>query len=128
MNKKWKQELRKTGSIIVSIALLGNLTACGAESSGYAEAGDILNMEEETLKEVLTASVAPAHSSTDGKEEIVYVLADAEGGVNKVIVSDWLKCKRRGNIQPGREYGFMGYRRIGYLLSGNYKGRSSGSG
>ncbi len=91
MNKKWKQELRKTGSIIVSIALLGNLTACGAESSGYAEAGDILNMEEETLKEVLTASVAPAHSSTDGKEEIVYVLADAEGGVNKVIVSDWLK-------------------------------------
>lgn len=91
MNTKWKQGLMKTGSIIISIALLGNLAACGEETSGYAEAGEILNLEEEALKEVLTSSVAAVHSSTDGKEETVYVLADAEGGVNKVIVSDWLK-------------------------------------
>lgn len=88
MNRKWKQGLRKAGSIAISIALLGNLTACGKEP---ADAGEILTMEETALKEVLTATVAAAHSSTDGKEEIVYVLADAEGSVNKVIVSDWLK-------------------------------------
>ena len=31
------------------------------------------------------------HSSRSGKEETVYILADAKGDVNKVIVSNWIK-------------------------------------
>ena len=31
------------------------------------------------------------HSDTDGKEETVYVIADANGKPDQVIVSEWLK-------------------------------------
>lgn len=88
-----KKEWMKMGSLFMGIALVGNLTACGnaSEEPASSYADGILNVEEEALKDVITEQIPVAHSSTDGKEETVYILADANGNTNQIIVSDWLK-------------------------------------
>lgn len=89
MKKVWM----KMGSLFMGIVLAGNLTACSNahEELASSDTDGILNMEEEALKDVITEQIPVAHSSTDGKEETVYILADANGNTNQVIVSDWLK-------------------------------------
>lgn len=81
---------KKTISIILSAAMVLGMTGCKKEET--AEAPRITNEnQEQVLEEVLKAQVSPSHSSHAGKEETVYVLADAKGSVDQVIVSDWLK-------------------------------------
>lgn len=91
-NKKGKEYLKRTGSIVMCAALVCTLTACGtdtAETQVTKEA--VLTETEAKLEKQLTKQLNASHSSTDGKEETVYVLADANGNTQKVIVSDWLK-------------------------------------
>ena len=69
--------------------LTGYGSSTGASSSegadGSATAADpVTTAAEQLLK----------HSDTAGKEETVYVIADANGKANKVIVSEWLKNQK----------------------------------
>ena len=82
---------------------LTTLTGCGSSTGasssegadGSATAADpVTTAAEQLLK----------HSDTAGKEETVYVIADANGKANKVIVSEWLKN------QKGSEQRRAGYR------------------
>ncbi len=52
--------------------------------------------EEEVLTKILTNQVS-SNSENAGKEETVYVVADATGNTEKVIVSDWLKNSNGAN-------------------------------
>ena len=72
---------------------LTTLTGCGSSTGasssegadGSATAADpVTTAAEQLLK----------HSNTAGKEETVYVIADANGKANKVIVSEWLKNQK----------------------------------
>lgn len=72
---------------------LTTLTGCGSSTvasssegaDGSATAADpVTTAAEQLLK----------HSDTAGKEETVYVIADANGKANKVIVSEWLKNQK----------------------------------
>lgn len=88
-NVKPMKTLKKAGCLILSTTLLLNLTACGKEAAD--ETAEVLNADEQALQETITSQFAATHSSTGGKEETVYILADASGNPEKVIVSDWLK-------------------------------------
>ena len=72
---------------------LTTLTGCGSSTGasssegadGSATAADpVTTAAEQLLK----------HSDTAGKEETVYVIADANGKADKVIVSEWLKNQK----------------------------------
>lgn len=113
MNKNRKTVGRKEqltvknprGAKVICLALSTAmiLTACGTQeesSSGAVSAVTSVITEEnqeQVLKGLLNAQVNPSHSSEAGKEETVYVLADARGGVDQVIVSDWLKNSSGGS-------------------------------
>ena len=72
---------------------LTTLTGCGSSTGasssegadGSATAADPVTPAAEQLLK---------HSDTAGKEETVYVIADANGKANKVIVSEWLKNQK----------------------------------
>ncbi len=88
----------RTFSRALSLVLVGtltlSLTACGSggKEAVPANAGAAdLGKEEEILVQALDGQVKASHSSESGKEETVYVLADAKGSINKVIVSNWMK-------------------------------------
>ena len=93
-NPKWKRA--------VSLALCGALAmtaaACGTEGADAVSAGTSAG-EEIILEQALNGQVK-SHSSQTGKEETVYVLADAQGGINQVIVSSWVKNGEGSNILP----------------------------
>lgn len=85
-----KKKMVKIVSVMLSLTLVLGLAGCG---KAEAEQASVITNEnqEKVLDEVLNAQVNSSHSSKAGKEETVYVLADAKGGVNQVIVSEWLK-------------------------------------
>lgn len=78
--------------------LVFSLAGCGKGNADEG-AGSVITSDnqEEALTEILNRQVSPSHSSEAGKEETVYVLADASGAVNQVIVTDWLKNSKGGN-------------------------------
>ncbi|MDE7339523.1 MAG: hypothetical protein K2N80_03025 [Lachnospiraceae bacterium] len=87
---------KKTLCLGLSISMVLGLAGCGKAES--EQAGVITEEnQEDVLMEVLNAQVASSHSSEAGKEETVYVLADANGSINEVIVSDWLKNRDGSN-------------------------------
>lgn len=72
---------------------LTTLTGCGSSTGASSSEGadgsatvadPVTTAAEQLLK----------HSDTAGKEETVYVIADANGKANKVIVSEWLKNQK----------------------------------
>jgi putative membrane protein len=82
--------------IIVKIA---SITCCaalgiGCISAAYAVSADQSTDAQET-ENVATATTSSGAQSTDSgttaKDETVYVLTGADGSVQKIIVSDWLK-------------------------------------
>lgn len=87
--KKSKKTIKRTLCLILSASMSLTLAGCGKEETSPSAITD--KNQEIILEQVLGAQVNPSHSSKAGKEETVYVLADAKGGVNQVIVSDWLK-------------------------------------
>ncbi len=90
--KKVREEriAKKAVCLTLSAAMVLGLAGCG---KAEAEQTSIITEEneEEVLSGVLNAQISSSHSSEAGKEETVYVLADANGSVTQVIVSDWLK-------------------------------------
>lgn len=74
-----------TAAILCCTVLAGGAgAAVYAVGSGTKEEGSI---EEKSTSEKVSVS----NSSDVSKDETVYVIADAEGGVKKIIVSDWIK-------------------------------------
>ena len=91
-------------SVMTMMSLMAaGLVGCGSVdniSSVYA-AEDEMESDAETdvLTDVMEAQAGVSHSTSGNpaKEEIVYVLADANGSTNQIIVSDWLKNTDAGN-------------------------------
>lgn len=99
---KDKKMFKVTALAVTAALITGSIGyAAGAESA--------TNLKKAELKETPAEIVATSDDATDilsndtsiesiidsefeaGKEETVYVLASADGTINKVIVSDWLK-------------------------------------
>lgn len=87
---KHKYVIRMTAGVLTVALLTGGTGICGvyAAKSGEAktesvskemELGDFLSRKEESEKTPI------------GKEETVYILADANGNAESAIVSEWLK-------------------------------------
>ena len=75
--------------LTLSSAMVLGLVGCGQEEAAQ-ETVVTDEEQEQVLNGVLNAQVSPSQSSEAGKEETVYVLADAFGSVYRVIVSNWL--------------------------------------
>lgn len=137
MNRIKRNGYQKILSLTLSASLLLGLTGCGAQKA--EETAATASEEEALLTEALSSQGAPSHSAETGKEETVYVLADASGGVEKIIVSDWLKirtvtascrmhriCRISRMSRATKHLSQMGKRaylaggRSRYLLSGKY--------
>ena len=86
----------KTGIIkSVSIILSALMLFAGAGAGAYAAGGENKNSAgTETVQTAAGNSEhtdKPADADKTEKDETVYVLADADGKVHKIIVSDWIK-------------------------------------
>lgn len=82
--------------ILVMSLALSMLTGCASSTAGdssVAGTEDMSQAEAAAAEAVASAatSLFSNHSSESGKEETVYVISDANGGVEKTIVSTWLK-------------------------------------
>lgn len=56
-----------------------------------AQGGNDNNTSSSVSDSTETGSSEKSSSDTDGKEETVYIISNADGTTKKVIVSDWLK-------------------------------------
>lgn len=87
--RKRKEKRNRAVSLALCGVLMVTMTACG-DSQAQEAAAVNGGREEAVLEQALNGQVR-SHSSQTGKEETVYVLADAQGGVDQVIVSNWVK-------------------------------------
>lgn len=102
-DKDHKERARKKKALCLtlSMAMALGTAGCGQQTAEQvAKAAEAGQEQEQFLNDILHAQVHSSHSSQAGKEETVYVIADASGGVNQVIVSDWLKNKEGGTSLP----------------------------
>ncbi len=88
-----RKNLVKITSIALIVALAAGTVACGSNTV-TDETANVVTQEtvnEDKLKETMNASSFGASNTDVDKVETVYVMADNQGSVNEVIVSDWLK-------------------------------------
>lgn len=78
-----KNKAVKITAITLCIALLAGVTGKAA----YA----LTNNHTETEEESQTENAGVSEETEESKDEAVYILADANGAVQKIIVSDWIK-------------------------------------
>lgn len=93
--------LQKFGMRFVAVTtvmalMTGSLVGCTAkEAESVVATEEVIEntVAQDTLQSVMETQVGVVNrtSDTTGKEEIVYIFADANGNTNNVIVSDWLK-------------------------------------
>ena len=90
-----KKNLLRSISVIMACMMAVMTVACGSNTASTETAENTAVVEtaqEEQLEKSLMASTAAVASTGEsGKVETVYVTADANGSVNDVIVSEWLK-------------------------------------
>ncbi len=80
--------MKKSAAKIVSLCLCGTLAVGGAGVCALACGSE----EAESVRPVqLSAAASVQASQPSARDETVYVLAGADGSVEKIIVSDWLK-------------------------------------
>ncbi len=94
INYKKKKVVSKAVCLGLGTAMALGLAGCGKGNAEEASAGaSVITLEnqQKALEEILDGQVTASHSSTAGKEETVYVMADASGRTDHVIVSSWLK-------------------------------------
>ncbi|MCR4585999.1 MAG: hypothetical protein K5686_09780 [Lachnospiraceae bacterium] len=78
-------------AMLMSLSLLASMSACGKETESMPAQSRNEEIEEEAKLSGLMAEAVGSHSSDAGKDEVVYVLMDADGKEENVIVSDQLK-------------------------------------
>lgn len=100
---KNREIAKKLGIKFISMATMMTLMAAslaGCGNATVAETAVEVNIDEEsdTLQKIMETQAGKGHTTNGNpaKEEIVYVLADANGQTDKVIVSDWLKNTEAG--------------------------------
>lgn len=76
------------GALVIGVAGT-NVYAMGKNNSS-AKSSDEKKMEEE-LKDTVKNLWNPVSDADTCKEETVYVMAGADGSINKIIVSDWIR-------------------------------------
>ena len=87
---------KKTIALILCAALLTGTIAATIQASGNAtEDETVIAENEETEKIPLFLEKEDSDSTV--KDESVYVLANTDGSVKKIIVSDWLRNTQRAN-------------------------------
>ncbi len=83
---------KKTIAIILCAALLTGSIAATIQASGSgSSANDTQSTVEETTEEKIPLFLDDQTADTTTKDESVYVLANTDGSVRKIIVSDWLR-------------------------------------
>ena len=91
---KYRTYQKLMAATLCGLLAVSSLTACGApeETSSVAEemASDEAALEAEQIVQAAD-TLLPRHSSEEGREETVYVIADANGNPSQTIVSTWLK-------------------------------------
>lgn len=85
-----RKNLIKSLSVVMAAMLAVMTVACGAQTSESEATAIEQTQEEKELEESMVKSTAGS-SEEAGKVETVYVTADANGAVDEVIVSEWLK-------------------------------------
>ncbi len=87
--QKYKKYLASVLAILVTAGLTGTFAyAKGGSNTKKTQAAIETEVTEDTADAVLNRS---ASALTAEKDETVYVIADAGGAVEKIIVSDWLQ-------------------------------------
>ena len=82
-----RKNLMKSLSVIMATMLAVMTVACGAKTTTDEAAAT-----ETTIEESLVSTPSVSRSDEEaGKVETVYVMADANGAINDVVVSEWLK-------------------------------------
>ena len=80
-------------SLVLAVGmLLSTLVGCGSDTS--ASSAESTDTATDVDPVTTAAEQLLKHSDTAGKEETVYVIADANGKAKKVIVSEWLKNEK----------------------------------
>ena len=92
----YKKNLLKATSVLTAFALaFSTMTGCGLFNKNNTETADakVENPEAEALEKTMTETAFAGNrvNSDSGKEETVYVMTDANGAVDEVVVSNWLK-------------------------------------
>ncbi len=83
---------KKTIAIILCAALLTGSIAATIQASGSgSSANDTQSTVEEITEEKIPLFLDDQTADTTTKDESVYVLANTDGSVRKIIVSDWLR-------------------------------------
>ena len=86
-----RKSLMKSFSVIMAAMLAMMSVACGANTV-TDETATVETQAESEIEESMVTNAAVASSESEaGKVETVYVKTDANGAVNDVIVSEWLK-------------------------------------
>ena len=85
-----RKNLIKSLSVVMAAMLAIMTVACGANTTEDASVAVEETAQEKELEDSIIKSTAGA-SDEAGKVETVYVTADANGAVDEVIVSEWLK-------------------------------------
>ncbi len=85
-----RKKLIKSLSVVMAAMLAIMTVACGANTTEDASVAVEETAQEKELEDSIIKSTAGA-SDEAGKVETVYVTADANGAVDEVIVSEWLK-------------------------------------
>ena len=85
-----KQGSKKTVALLLSaLMLMLCLSGCGSRSAEQAAPAQIAQEADPVTEAAM--QLLGGHSSTAGREETVYVIADADGRPDETIVSVWLK-------------------------------------
>ena len=86
-----RKSLMKSFSVIMAAMLAMMSVACGANTVTDETAAVETQAESEIEESMVTNAAVASSESEAGKVETVYVKTDANGAVNDVIVSEWLK-------------------------------------
>ena len=81
--------MKKSSIKIIAVCLCVLLAVSGIAMTAFAQNSD--GNEADNQEKPETVSVSGADNAGVSKDETVYVLAGVDGGVQKIIVSDWLR-------------------------------------
>ena len=96
-------------SVTLGMSMFGNFaTTVQAEERSFGEKSFVERSfversfversSTETVRTTETRRTGKKHSSESGKAETVYVMADASGAANEIIVSEWLRNQRGASV------------------------------
>jgi putative membrane protein len=86
--RKWKKCMC---AVMASALMVSSMTGCGSGNTDNVVAGTIEEDKAGELEEAIESQISTDNATDADKEETVYVMSDASGNVNNVIVSAWLK-------------------------------------